>query len=120
MSDSEQNSVNNLDKDWNKQQNYAKSRLVGQLGMMLTNLTPAALSNSLTYSLVNYTWSEEEQAQIKKIVPVLGSIHELRSQLESLSMPLINTYWKPNSSQPTSMQGATTTDAGAVPTNKPE
>jgi hypothetical protein len=120
MSDSDPNSVNNLDGAWSKQQNYAKTRLVMQLGMFHTHLIPGVLSNSLTSSLTHYTWSDEEQARIKKIALVLDNIQEHRNPLENLLMPLINTYWKQSLSLLTSMPEPTTTEGGDAPTSKPE
>jgi hypothetical protein len=120
MSDSNPSLPTNSDEAWKLHTNYAKARLVWQLAYQISASTPVALRNLIVSCLANYTWSEEEQAQIRKIVIVLNATRELHEQLEILSQPLINTYKRPSSSAPTSTQSQTATDAGDAHTSKPE
>jgi hypothetical protein len=110
----------NSEEAWKMQTQYAKSRLVQQLALQTTSLIPEVLLNLLNSSLKNYTWSDEEAAQIGKIVIVLDGIREHRQQLETLCQPLIATYWRPSSSAPTSEPSQTTTEDGDALTNKQE
>ena len=104
----------------NKQDWYAKTRLVHALELQITNLIPEVLSNLAISSLRHSAWLEEEQVQIRKIVTVLGNIHELRQQLETLSQPLINIYSKLSSSPPTSEQNPMRISGGVAHTSRQE
>src|SRR4051812_12111034 len=112
MSDLRNSSLKNSDEAWKMHTNYAKSRLAWQLAGVTSALIPEALLNLLNSCSLNYTWSDEEQAQIKRIGNVLGVIHAHLQTLENLCLPLINTYKRPNSSPPTSTLDQTTTDVG--------
>jgi hypothetical protein len=120
MTDSNPDSQMNSDEAWKLHTRYVKARLVWQLANQITSLIPAVLLNSLRYCSMNYTWSDEEQVRIRKIVTVLEGIRELHLQLETLSQPLIDTYKRPSSSAPTSMPSQMTTDGGDAHTSRPE
>src|SRR5580765_1927098 len=110
----------NSEEAWNMQEKYAKSRLVWQLAILITNSTHGVISNLLDSSLTNYSWLDEEEAQIKKIANVLQSIHEQMQLVETLSERLITTYKRPSLYQPTLVQNQTTTEDGVANSNKPE
>jgi hypothetical protein len=109
-----------LEEAWKKQTSFAKYRLAKLLALQTSILIPEVLSNSMRSCLTNYDWSDEERAQMQKIVTVLGNIQELLQQLKSLSMPLITTYYKPSSSPPISLQDRMEMDDGAPRINKSE
>src|SRR5580765_593403 len=120
MSDSKTSLQKSLDEALKMHTSYAKSRLVWQLAGMTSALIPEVLLNLLNSCSVNYDWSDEEQAQIKRIVNVLGAIHGHLKHLESLSLPLINTYKRPSLSAPTSTHDQTMTDVGDATTSRQE
>jgi hypothetical protein len=118
MTDFNPVSPTSLDEALNKQDLYAKIRLVHALEYQITNLIPEVISNLANSCLTHCTWLDEEAAQIRKIVSVLGSIHELRIKLETLSQPLINIYSKLSLSPPTWEQNPTGISGGVQPTSK--
>src|SRR3954471_11264833 len=109
-----------LDEASNKQETYAKSRLVRQLVNFNTSSIPEVLSRSVSSCLESYSWSVEEVLLIRKIVTELNVIHEHHLLLENLLRPLIATYSKQDLSPTTSEPSPIPTDAGDATTSKPE
>ena len=73
-----------LEESLKKQDDYAKSRHVRHWSMQITNLIPTVVINSLNSSLMNCNWSEEERAQITKIVTVLDRHPRTRTAAKDL------------------------------------
>src|SRR5215469_1219181 len=120
MENSKTSSQMNSDEASKLQENYAKSRLVWQLAAMITSSTHGQTASLLRSYLTSYNWSDEEEARIRRIASELEGIRAQMIFVETLSLPLIDTYKRPSSSAPTSAPSQTPMEDGAVPTNKPE